>query len=356
MKKNKITNNNKMQSKKNKKLLINSIVFLLFILMFCGTHAIINVMMQGTKKQIIKSGQIEIYLFEDNDITIANAFPLDDEVGMIQEEKCVFRLVNKGTVDVNYKIKMVEEETGTLKKSDVRYGLIKNEEIPKIDFLSNSEDNVIDEGIIKGNNTVNEYQLRLWIRYDLQNEEEVKNKFLKFRLQLEVTQIIEENMNDIPLNQLILSNETELTNGEDGLYSYQDIYYYSGENVNNYIWYNCQDGHNSGRENCEIWRILTIEADGSVKIIKNEPLEQQTIAAIENETNFWYENTHTQDQYKIKNMIVNGKVMFDHRRRRPASEIAEDNSYCIYSSNGCNAFSANITKGTDRFSKRCASS
>ena len=154
------------------------------------------------------------------------------------------------------------------------------------------------------------------------------------------------NVSGLPLKQLILSNETEPTNNEDGLYLYQDFYYYSGENVNNYIWFNCQDGYNSGSEYCELWRILTVEADGSVKIIKNDPVEQQTISSIETETGFWYGQFHSQDQYKVKNMMAAGKVVFDSRRRRPVSQLTEGTSYCLYASNGCNAFSSNLTIGS----------
>ena len=154
------------------------------------------------------------------------------------------------------------------------------------------------------------------------------------------------NISGMPLNQLILYNETEPINNEDGLYSYQDIYYYSGEKVNNYIWYNCKDGYNSGSENCEVWRILTIEADGSVKIIKDTPLEQEIIEMLENQNNFWYQQSHPSDQYKIKNMIAAGKVMFDARRSRPVNQLTDGSSYCIYNSNGCNAFSNDIIVGS----------
>jgi len=155
-----------------------------------------------------------------------------------------------------------------------------------------------------------------------------------------------ENISGMPLNQLILSNEVEPTNNEDGLYPYKDIYYYSGDNVNNYIWYNCQDGYNSGNENCEVWRILTIEADGSVKIIKDTPVEQQVIADLEKSNNFWHSHFVSQDQYKATNMIANGRVVFDSRRRRPVGQLEANTSYCIYSSNGCNAFAAVTTSGS----------
>lgn len=199
------------------------------------------------------------------------------------------------------------------------------------------------EGLSKGDTIKSTESLSFNIIFHYDNQTNITNNTLNCKLNFNF-----KNISGIPLNQLILSNETEPTNNEDGLYSYQDIYYYSGENVNNYIWYNCKDDYNSGNENCEVWRILTIEADGSIKIIKDEPLEQETISSLENEpeTKFWNDHFHSQDQYKIKNMIAAGKVMFDPRRRRPTSQLSEDTSYCKYSSNGCNAFSSNITFGS----------
>ena len=56
-------------------------------------------------------------------------------------------------------------------------------------------------------------------------------------------------------SEVILSNETPTLNTQDGLYNYGSKYYYSGQTVNNYVSYNE-----------EIWRIVSIEEDGSIKI------------------------------------------------------------------------------------------
>lgn len=151
------------------------------------------------------------------------------------------------------------------------------------------------------------------------------------------------NISGMPLGQLVLANETESTNNEDGLYSYQDIYYYSGSNVNNYIWYNCKNGFNSGENNCEIWRILDVESDGSVKIIKDDVLSQSTIASIETKTNFWHIQINA--DWKANNLINAGKIKYDAKGRRPVNTSLE-NSYCVSNQNGCNAFAANLTYGT----------
>ena len=51
-------------------------------------------------------------------------------------------------------------------------------------------------------------------------------------------------------NKVILSNEEGSLNTGDGLYQYNSKYYFSGENVNNYVEFND-----------EIWRIVSIEED-----------------------------------------------------------------------------------------------
>ena len=59
-------------------------------------------------------------------------------------------------------------------------------------------------------------------------------------------------------------NVTAVTSG-DGLYAdtvTSGRYYYRGENVDNYIVFND-----------ELWRIISIESDGTLKIVRNEPLD-----------------------------------------------------------------------------------
>ena len=63
--------------------------------------------------------------------------------------------------------------------------------------------------------------------------------------------------------------------------NYNSKYYFSGASVNNYVMYND-----------EVWRIVSIEEDGGIKIVKDTIVDQQTIANLENETSFWTTNTN----------------------------------------------------------------
>ena len=124
-------------------------------------------------------------------------------------------------------------------------------------------------------------------------------------------------------SEVILSNETPTLNNGDGLYNYGSKYYYSGQIVNNYVSFNE-----------EIWRIVSIEEDGSIKIVKDEVVDINTITQIETKTNFW--KTNTSDY--IKGLILNeGRVLYDFKGRRPINQTLE-NSYCINTYNGCNAY------------------
>ena len=133
------------------------------------------------------------------------------------------------------------------------------------------------------------------------------------------------------LNEVVLANELPTLNTGDGLYNYNSKYYFSGASVNNYVMYND-----------EVWRIVSIEEDGGIKIVKDTIVDQQTIANLENETSFWTINTNNNTN-TINNVKNQGRIIFDFKGRRPIDKNLE-NSYCDYTKNGCNAYD----KGTIR--------
>lgn len=144
------------------------------------------------------------------------------------------------------------------------------------------------------------------------------------------------NLSAMQLSSLIKINESQL--GDSGLLAYNDKYYFVGSNVNNYIWYNCQDGYTSGEEYCEKWRIISIEEDEGVKIVKDDVVSLDTIKALETETSFW--KTNTSEWMTNTKILAAGKVIFDPKGRRPINQSLA-NSYCINTNNGCNAYASN---------------
>jgi len=160
----------------------------LLILVIGGTYAFINLTLTGTKRQVITAGTLSLELKEDdNNLTIQNAMPMYDEVGLIQDA-FTFRLINNGTTSANYKVKLVEIGTGTLSKSDVKYGLTKDGE-KTIGLLSDlPASGVIDSGVIGASPETIEYSLRLWIKDDVTDNSAISGKSLSYRVDVEVGQ------------------------------------------------------------------------------------------------------------------------------------------------------------------------
>ena len=160
----------------------------IFVIFLSATYAFINVTLSGTKRQVITAGDLSLVLEEDeNNLTIENALPMYDEVGKLQEA-FTFRLVNNGTSNMNYTIKLVDITTNTdkLSPSDVKYYLTK-EGSGSPALLSSLSDGVIDSGIISGEQTIN-YTLRLWIRDGVTDNSAISGKSLSYRIDVDATQ------------------------------------------------------------------------------------------------------------------------------------------------------------------------
>ena len=160
----------------------------IFVIFLSATYAFINVTLSGTKRQVITAGDLSLVLEEDeNNLTIENALPMYDEVGKLQEA-FTFRLVNNGTSNMNYTIKLVDITTNTdkLSTSDVKYYLTK-EGSGSPALLSSLSDGVIDSGIISGEQTIN-YTLRLWIRDGVTDNSAISGKSLSYRIDVDATQ------------------------------------------------------------------------------------------------------------------------------------------------------------------------
>jgi hypothetical protein len=133
------------------------------------------------------------------------------------------------------------------------------------------------------------------------------------------------------LKEIILNNEQEVTTG-DGLYksSIDNKYHYSGSSVNNYISFNN-----------ELWRIISIDTSGNIKIIRNKTLSVTEITTLENGSSFWSTNA---DSTTLSSILSSGKVPFDIKGKRPLN-TALASSYCKATDNGCNAYAISNYSG-----------
>lgn len=130
------------------------------------------------------------------------------------------------------------------------------------------------------------------------------------------------------LLETMLANEGNLTKTEGLQYDANNKrYYYQGSNVNNYIQFNN-----------ELWRIVSVESDGKIKITKDGVLSSAEMRSLENQTPFWQTFF---DATQVEEFLSSHTVPFDISGRRPLDPNLES-SYCDASNSGCNAFS----KGT----------
>ncbi len=214
-------------NQKEKRQIAKITVFLtsIFIIFLSVTYAFINVTINGTRRQVITVGNLNIDLEEDDNFTIDNTLPVYDEVGMLSKP-FNFRLINNSDEKASYVLSLEDITTGEkLSYSDVRLGLTKNGET-SISTLSDLENLVIDTGLIDGNEMI-EYNLRLWIKDTVTDNESIQGKSLRFRIQVSAEQIPKEIYTESILNgtdPVLSDNLIPVTLENDGTVHKASIY------------------------------------------------------------------------------------------------------------------------------------
>jgi len=247
-------NNDKKQVAK-----ISIFITSIFVIFLSVTYAFINTTVTGTKRQVITSGNLAIQLEEGEAITLENAMPSHDEVGMIQDS-FDFKLINKIEEATSYQLKLVDITNSSREKLDtdiVKYGLVKNGN-NQIDLLSNIKDNVIDSGVIQGSQII-EYSLRLWIDSSVTDNNSIKDKTLSYRVDVVASQISVAKSFTFDKVATNLGESCKIYNdGTDA--------YLVGQCSNNYVSYSGQ-----------LWRVVSKNNEtGNVKMITENTLEQMT--------------------------------------------------------------------------------
>ncbi len=248
--------------KENKKQIAKITVFLtsIFIIFLSVTYAFINVTINGTRRQVITVGNLNIDLEEDDNFTIDNTLPVYDEVGMLSKS-FDFRLINNSDEKANYALSLEDITTGEkLSFSDVKLGLTKNGET-SISTLSDLENLMIDTGLIGGNETI-EYALRLWIKDTVTDNASIQGKSLRFRIQVNAEQIPKEIYTESILNgtdPVLSDNLIPVTIENDGTVHKASIYE---------EWYSYEQ---------KLWANAVVLLDKSVNYAGNEIIPEDNI-------------------------------------------------------------------------------
>ena len=283
------------ENNKDKKKKVLKVVGLvgLFLLVFGLSYALFRITLTGRKKTRISTASFNLELLDKNnndikktdnneyeyEINLENAVPEEDESGLAKEG-FVFKLRNSGSIAAKYTIYLddVELEQGEERILDkyVKYSLTKNETVGTPALLSSLTERALDTGIIN-NGVTNEYELKIWI--DEEAGIEASNKVFNTVLKVKGEQYISKmkiksgTFADTLVKQGIVDSITQVSgNGfdsskeTDGLYDYTDsegteTYVYRGINPNNYVTF-------AG----STWRVLRIQEDGTVKLIKEDAL------------------------------------------------------------------------------------
>ena len=309
----------KEESKKKKILRISGLIGL-FLIVFGLSYALFTVTLNGTKKVKIKTGKLELQLLDSNnnpiyitdqntttsyEINLDNKVPVSDEVGL-DSTAFEFKLKNSGSVKAKYTIYLddvaLEEGESRIDDQYIRYSLTKNGSEDSAQALASRE---LDKGTIEADNTINTYILKIWIAEDATNE--AMDKVFSATLRVEGTQYVQTGPFEdgtaaaqLYANGVVaeynattakVPNGFDSENEEDGLIKYTDAegtetYVYRGIDVNNYVTF---------AETT--WRILRIQSDGTVKLIRDEAVN--------------YENTDYDNGSNTSNGVTYRRVQYN---------------------------------------------
>ena len=349
------------KDKRNKILKVAGLIGL-FLLVFGLSYALFTVTLNGTKKVKIKTGKLELQLLDSNnnpiyitnqnnttsyEINLDNQVPESDEAGL-RTTAFEFKLKNTGNLKASYTIYLddVALESGETRIDDqyIRYSLTRNGSEENPQGLSSRE---LDKGSIEADNTTYTYTLKIWIAEDATNE--AMDKVFNATLRVEGTQYIQE----VPFDEGTfaealytkgivghynvtndkLPNGFDAENEAEGLIEYIDetgtvTYAYRGVNVNNYVTFAEQT-----------WRIVRIQSDGKIKLVKDAALNYQnanyTTTKVYNNgstrTNVYYNQSYSSDEYsKYSGSYIEGylNAWFDAVFSDNYNDQIVENIYC----------------------------
>ena len=155
-----------MKKKDKKTYMIFFIGFIIGVIGFVGSFFMfitipkpIEINYDLGDKEDVNSGLV--FSSIDESIYLENSIPTLDKFGVL-EKGFSFSVKNTNLRDINYSLLLVDDNS-TIRNSDIRYQLIKNNVILGIYNLS--EDGEIDTGIITSNEEIN-YTIKIWLDYN----------------------------------------------------------------------------------------------------------------------------------------------------------------------------------------------
>ena len=121
------------------------------------------------------------------------------------------------------------------------------------------------------------------------------------------------NDNTIITKKIGFQNSIDNTEDDVGLYFLENKYFFRGKVINNYV-----------SLNDDLWRIVSIDADMNVKLIKEEHLQEE------------YEYNHEDISYKYQDSEINKEMLkYYNKELLPFDEDIVVSEYCTTYNNNC---------------------
>ena len=287
---------------------------IVFVLLFGLTYSLIF-FIQNQKGVAggLTTDLISVETVDDGNVSLTNLFPVSDEVGLNGISKTL-TITNTSNTNINVKLGLTPDEDSTIPDSSMKYGVYLNNVLDNQNTLSNSE--YLYEGVLLKGETIT-LDVYLWC------DESYTGDSTSFSGTFKVDTSNFDMLGTEYVSRLVDKEKGLYAINNDGIL-YTDTgtireYRYSGENPDNYVWFNCKDGTTSGSSNCELWRIVgSFNVKGNeyqnnyqrLKLVKEESLSSQTFGT-SNDYSSSSLNTYLNETYynslndTAKSMILN---------------------------------------------------
>ena len=253
------------------------IVFVLSLGIIGTSYSLYMDVDTDTDYQIVKSGDLSIDFTEGSSkITLTSTTPMDDTTAINQTNNVYqFTVYNNGTYAVDYSVSLIPNSSNTVKPEYINYRLCvgktnESSNCGEVQTLSNKTDYVLYNDNLSNNGDSTIYYLKIWVN-DNYPTTETSTKAINLNVGVEAKNVKGELTNTNTLGGRIL-NDSRITINKDvpdfskvettekGIYKAEDdygtTYYFRGKQSYNYVSFAGQ-----------IWRIVRINGDGSIRLI-----------------------------------------------------------------------------------------
>ncbi len=183
------------QIKNENKLGFIVLIISIIICLITVSYSIWSQVYRGKTENTITTGTLVLKLNDKSrELSLLNAIPLSDTKGMSQKEYH-FSLQNNGSIDVNYRLSIVDDEdyykkdqcmNKRLNWNYIRYAFKKEDSSPVIEDLSKNLGQ-LDEEVIKAGEEI-DFTLQLWLNGEMTTSSEM-GKHFHGKIKVEAVQI-----------------------------------------------------------------------------------------------------------------------------------------------------------------------